>query len=95
MAGKSYKQLYEETKAMLDRYQDEIVPKLREENPQTISDEEIFALEAVAYGCNTNKSLQSVAGDVKYLCRGNDKTVTFKEALVTVYNLIKRLKWSE
>ena len=94
MAGKSYKQLYEETKQMLDKYQDEIVPKLREQleaQPQTITEEEIFALKAVAFGCNTNRKLQSINGSATFLERETNKTVSFEEALVTVYRLIERL----
>ena len=98
MAGKSYKQLYEETKQMLDKYQDEIVPKLREQleaqpQPQStpITEEEIFALKAVAYGCNTNRKLQSVNGSAKFLEIETNKTVKFEEALVAVYRLIERL----
>lgn len=100
MAGKSYKQLYEETKLMLDKYQDEIVPKLREqleaqpqsqEQSQPITEEEIFALKAVAYGCNTNRRLQSVNGSATFLERETHKTVSFEDALVTVYRLIERL----
>lgn len=77
MAAKSYKQLYEELKA---------------QQSQTITEEEIFALKAVAYGCNTNHKLQSAYGSVKYLDRETDKTVTFEKALITVYKLIDRLK---
>lgn len=83
MAEKSYKQLYEETKFMLAKYQDEIVPGLRE---QALSEEEIFALRAVAYGCNTNKKL--ALGH--FLDRKTDKTVSFEDALVTVYKLLER-----
>ncbi len=75
--AKSYKQLYEETKGMLEKYQDEIVPKLREQ-AKPITKEEISALRAVAYGCNTNRALQGVAG--------------YSEALITVYKLIERLE---
>ena len=77
MPAKSYKQLYEELKA---------------QQAQIITEEEIFALRAVAYGCNTNRQLQSGFGDVKFLDGDTNKTVTFKEALTTVYELIKRLE---
>ena len=63
MANKSYKQLYEELKA---------------QQTPTISEEEMFALKAVAYGCNTNKALSGVAG--------------YTDALITVYKLIERLE---
>jgi ribosomal protein S8E len=81
MAGKSYKQLYEELKAQL------------EAQPQStpITEEEIFALKAVAYGCNTNRKLQSINGSAKFLERETNKAVSFEEALVTVYRLIERL----
>lgn len=72
---KSYKQLYEETKAMLDKYQDEVVPKLREQ-AQPLTEYEILALKAVAHGCNTNTKLQ---GQVRYV-----------DALKTIYALIER-----
>lgn len=86
MAGKSYKQLYEELKAQL-----ETQPQSQEQS-QTITEKELFALRAVAYGCNTNRQLQSGFGDVKFLDGDTNKTVTFKEALTTVYELIKRLE---
>ena len=57
-----------------------------------LTEEEIFALRAVAYGCNTNPKLRSGFGDVKFLDGDTNKTVTFKDALVTVYELIKRLE---
>lgn len=94
MPTKSYKQLYEETKRMLNKYQDEIVPKLREQSQaqsNPITEEELFALRAVAYGCNTNRKLQSAYG-ASFLDRETNKTVSFEKALVTVYNLIERLK---
>lgn len=79
MAGKSYKQLYEELKTRLDA------------QPQTITEEEIFALKAVAFGCNTNRKLQSINGSAIFLERETNKTLKFDEALVTVYRLIERL----
>lgn len=101
MAAKSYKQLYEETKRMLNIYQDEVVPKLRaqlealpqsqsQEQSQPITEEEIFALKAVAHGCNTNRNLNSVYGST-FLEIKTNKTVSFKDALITVYKLIERL----
>ena len=101
MATKSYKQLYEETKRMLDTYQDEVVPKLRaqleaqsqsQEQSKTLTEEEIFALKAVAHGCNTNRNLQSVYGST-FLERSTNKTMSFEGALITVYKLIER--WSK
>lgn len=93
MATKSYKQLYEETKGMLEIYQDEVVPKLRaqlEAQSKPITEEEIFALKAVAHGCNTNRNLSSVYGST-FLERSTNKTMSFKDALITVYRLIERL----
>ena len=84
MATKSYKQLYEELKAQL-----EAQPQSQEQS-QTITEEEIFALKAVAHGCNTNRNLQSVYGST-FLERSTNKTVSFKDALITVYKLIERL----
>lgn len=75
MATKSYKQLYEELKA---------------QQSQTITEEEIFALKAVAFGCNTNRNLQSVYGST-FLEGKTQKMVSFKDALITVYKLIERL----
>ena len=75
MAAKSYKQLYEELKA---------------QQSQTITEEEIFALKAVAHGCNTNRNLNSIYGST-FLERSTNKTVSFKDALITVYELIERL----
>lgn len=93
MPPKSYKQLYEETKYMLEKYQDEIVPKLREQleaQSKPLTEEEIFALRAVAYGCNTNRKLQP--GGIRiFLDTKSGKTVKFKDALIAVYNLIERL----
>lgn len=100
MPNKSYKQLYEETKRMLETYQDEVVPKMRAEleakpkdqsQSAPITEEEIFALKAVAYGCNTNHKLQTINGSAKFLDRGTNKTVSFEDALITVYRLIERL----
>lgn len=70
--AKSYKQLYEELKAQKSSF----------------TEEELFALEAVAYGCNTNKKLFRGA----FLNAKTNKTVSFEDALVTVYKLIERLK---
>ena len=89
MAGKSYKALYEETKFMLDKYQNEVVPKLREQT-RPLTEEEVFALRAVAYGCNTNPKLQRGYG-ATFLDRDTNKTVSFEDALVTVYELIERI----
>lgn len=83
----SYKALYEETKTMLAKYQDEVVPKLRVQ-AQPLTEEEIFALRAVAYGCNTNKKL--ACGH--FLDMKANKTVSYIEALKTVYELIERLE---
>lgn len=87
MAGKSYKQLYEETKGMLAKYQDEVVPKLREQT-RPLTEEELFALKAVAYGCNINKKL---FGGI-FLEETTNKTIRFDDALETVYALIERLE---
>lgn len=84
MAGKSYKQLYEETKLMLDKYQDEIVPKLREQ-AQPLTEKEILALKAVAHGCNINRDLQH------YVNATYKDAVSYADALVTVYELIERV----
>lgn len=78
MATKSYKQLYEELKAQL------------EAQSKTLTEEEIFALKAVAHGCNTNRNLQSVYGST-FLERSTNKTMSFENALITVYKLIERL----
>ena len=85
MAGKSYKQLYEETKFMLDKYQNEVVPTLREQT-QPITEEELFALKAVAYGCNINKKIFNGS----FLEGATNKTIRFDDALETVYALIER-----
>ena len=82
MAAKSYKQLYEELKAQL-----EVQPQSQS---RPISEEEIFALKAVAHGCNTNRNLNSVYGST-FLERSTNKTMSFKDALITVYRLIERL----
>lgn len=86
MASKSYKQLYEETRGMLDKYQDEIVPKLREQT-QPLTEEEILALKAVAHGCNINKKLFGGS----FLEGATQKTIRFDDALEVVYALIERL----
>lgn len=90
MATKSYKQLYEETKSMLDKYQNEVVPKLREQ-AKPFAEEEIFALKAVAYGCNTNPKLQRGFG-ATFFERNVDKAVKYEDALKSVYALIERLE---
>lgn len=87
MAGKSYKALYEETKHQLAKYQDEVVPKLRAQ-AQPLTEEEIIALKAVAYGCNINKKLARG----QFLERKTNKIVSYIEALKTVYELIERLE---
>lgn len=87
MATKSYKQLYEETKSMLAKYQDEVVPKLREQT-QLLTEEELFALKAVAHGCNTNRKLVGAV----HLEIGTEKSVSYSEAIKTVYALIERLE---
>ena len=43
-----------------------------------VTEDELFALEAVAYGCNTNKKLQTINGSAKFLDRKTDKTVSFE-----------------
>lgn len=86
MAGKSYKQLYEETRGMLDKYQDEIVPKLREQT-QPLSELEILALKAVAHGCNTNQKLFSAV----FMDSATTEKISFLNALTIVYALIERL----
>lgn len=53
----------------------------------SLTEEEIFALRAVAYGCNTNKKL--VCGS--FLDMKTNKTVSFEDALVTVYKLLERV----
>jgi hypothetical protein len=53
-----------------------------------ITDQEIFALRAVAYGCNTNKKI--IGGH--FLDRKTNKTISFEDALVTVYEMIDRMK---
>lgn len=86
--AKSYKALYEELKAQL-----EAQPQSQsQEQSQPITEEEIFALKAVAHGCNTNQKLQTINGSAKFLDRKTNKTVSFEEALITVYELIERLK---
>lgn len=56
-----------------------------------ITDQEIFALRAVAYGCNTNKKL--LGGH--FLDRKTNKTISFENALVTVYEMIERMKGAD
>lgn len=95
--AKSYKQLFEETKVMLAKYQDEIVPALREQleaqpQPQAnITEEEIFALRAVAYGCNTNPKLKR-GYNAEFVEMSTSKHVSFENALIIVYKLIERLE---
>ena len=85
MAAKSYKQLYEESKAEVCALKAQL-----EEQSKPITEEEIFALKAVAHGCNTNRNLSSVYGST-FLERSTNKTMRFEEALITVYKLIERL----
>jgi hypothetical protein len=59
-----------------------------------ITDEEIFALKAVAYGCNTNRRLQPAYG-AAFLDGDTKQTVKFEDALITVYKLIERLSSSK
>lgn len=87
--AKNYKQQCEELRFMLDKYQDEVVPKLREQT-KPITEEEIFALRAVAYGCNTNPKLQR-GYNATFCDMATNKTVSFEDALKTVYALIERV----
>lgn len=87
MPPKSYKQLYEETKYMLGKYQDEIVPKLREQleaqsQSKPLTEEELLALRTVVHGCNTNPTLTMAS-------RHNG--IRYANAIVTVCDLIERL----
>ena len=56
-----------------------------------ITDQEIFSLRAVAYGCNTNKKL--LGGH--FLDRKTNQTISFENALVTVYEMIERMKGAD
>lgn len=69
--AKSYKQMYEELK----------------EQTKPLSEEELLALKAVAYGCNINKKLFGGS----FLERATQKTIRFDDALEIVYSLIERL----
>lgn len=82
MANKSYKQLYEECQTELK--------KLRELT-KGLTPEEVLALRAVAHGCNTNRNLNSIYGST-FLEISTNKTMSFKDALITVYELIERLE---
>lgn len=86
--AKSYKALYEETKAQLAKYRDEVVPKLREQ-AQPLTDDELAALKAVAHGCNINKKL--FGGAYLDTTKPTSKVIRFDDALEIVYALIERL----
>lgn len=53
-----------------------------------LTDQEIFALRAVAYGCNTNKKI--IGGH--FLDRKTNKTISFEDAIVSVYGMIERME---
>jgi hypothetical protein len=53
-----------------------------------ITDQEIFALRAVAYGCNTNKKI--IGGH--FLDRKTNEMIGFENALATVYEMIERME---
>jgi hypothetical protein len=72
---------------MLAKYQDEVVPKLREQT-QPFTEEELFALKVVAHGCNTNRKLVGAV----HLETVTGKSVSYSDAIKTVYALIERLK---
>jgi hypothetical protein len=55
---------------------------------QLITDQEIFALRAVAYGCNTNKKI--IGGH--FLDRKTNEMIGFENALATVYEMIERME---
>ena len=55
---------------------------------QLITDQEIFALRAVAYGCNTNKKI--VGG--YFLDRKTNEMISFENALSTVCEMIERME---
>ena len=62
--------------------------KEHSQKEQSLTEQEIFALRAVAYGCNTNKKL--VCGS--FLDMKTNKTMSFEDALVRVYKMLERLE---
>lgn len=81
-----YKSGYEDAmKAVMSKLHSE---KEHPQKEQSLTEEEIFALRAVAYGCKTNRKL--VCGE--FLDVVADKRMSFEDALVTVYELIERTK---
>lgn len=80
-----YKQGYEDAmKAVMSKLHSE---KEHPQIEQPLTKQEIFALRAVAYGCNSNKKL--VCGE--FLDMKTNKTMSFEDALVRVYKLLERL----
>ena len=57
-----------------------------------ISDKELLALHAVAYGANTNKKLicGTFVRDVRNITEANQ--IEFAEAIETVYNLLAKIQ---
>jgi hypothetical protein len=53
---------------------------------KVLTEQEVFALRAVTYGCNMNRRL---AGG-EFLDVKIDKTMSFKDALDVMYNVIER-----
>ena len=56
-----------------------------------ITDQEIFALHAVAYGCNTNKKI--IGG--YFLDRKTNEMISFENALAAVYEMIERMEGAD
>lgn len=80
-----YKTGYEEAmKAVMSKLHSE---KTHSQKVEPLTEQEIFALRAVAYGCNTNKKL--VCGS--FLDMKTNETMSFEDALVIVYKLLERL----
>lgn len=61
------------------------------EQPNTLTDEELLALNAVVYGCNTNRKLV-YAKYMQGVHSENPQTIPFDKAIEIVQKLIIRLE---
>lgn len=60
-----------------------------------VTDEELLALKAVAHGCNINRKLVGATCMLNCTDPEKSQTISYSDAIVTVYELIERLEKSK
>lgn len=83
--GTNYKSLYEETKQALKIMEQKYQKCVR----SFLSDKELLALKAVAYGCNINRELSRGANAT---FKSADEAIPFAQAILVVYDIIERFE---